>query len=107
MNEGWAPAVDGGALRLFCPSSVVGEGEGAPGCASVVDVAPHAGTMVLFRSDKIVHEVRPAHKPRYACSMWFHAGPTGEFTEAAHVDVPVDVSVEQGEAAGGGAAAAG
>lgn len=71
LNEEWNAAVDGGALRVYPP--VVFEGEALPGCSACVDISPRAGTMVLFRADKVLHEVRPAHRPRYACSMWFRA----------------------------------
>lgn len=75
LNEEWHAAVHGGALRIHLP--VVAEGEGVAGCTSCVDVPPHAGTLVLFRADKTLHEVRPAFRPRFAVSIWFDAVPEG------------------------------
>ena len=39
-----------------------------------VDVAPHGGTMVLFRSDKVPHEVLDTTAERTAIVGWFNRG---------------------------------
>jgi SM-20-related protein len=36
-----------------------------------VEVLPQAGTLVLFRSDQLYHEVRPTTQPRYSLTGWF------------------------------------
>jgi len=57
-NPGWEPAY-GGALRIHA--------KGGPH-----DVEPLDGRLVLFWSDsRCPHEVLPAHRERYAVSVWF------------------------------------
>ena len=42
-------------------------------CERVRDIAPRGGTLVLFDSVSIPHEVLPTKsKERFACSGWFH-----------------------------------
>ncbi len=57
LNPNWSE-VDGGALRLY-------EDERS------IDIYPHAGTFVLFRSDAIAHEVLPAKRERFSLTGWF------------------------------------
>jgi SM-20-related protein len=57
LNPNWDEA-DGGALRLY-------EGEHS------IDVYPHAGTLAIFRSDAIYHEVLPATRERFSLTGWF------------------------------------
>lgn len=74
LNKAWHDADDGGALRLHVPPEV-SEVDCSRQASPVVDVYPHAGAIVIFRSDRIMHEVRPATKHlRFACSIWVHAG---------------------------------
>lgn len=61
LNEGWE-AKDGGALRLY----LGGEPTGA--CA---DIAPRAGTFVVFFSERLYHEVLPAARERCSITGWF------------------------------------
>ena len=61
LNSQWQPG-DGGELRLHLP-------EGA------VDVAPRAGTLAVFMSDSIVHEVLPARCDRASLTGWFRRRP--------------------------------
>ena len=60
-KEGWTED-DGGCLRLYTD----GGGEEAPAGAapSYVDVEPKAGTLVVFRSDLVPHEVLDTTAPR-------------------------------------------
>lgn len=62
LDRSWQPE-DGGALR------VVEEEEEEGGVER--DVAPLGGRMVLFRSDAVAHEVRPARRLRCALTAWF------------------------------------
>jgi len=39
-----------------------------------VDVIPRGDTLVIFRADQMLHEVRPAHATRLAATMWLYAG---------------------------------
>jgi SM-20-related protein len=57
LNAGWT-AEQGGALRLYA-------GEGYE------DVLPEAGTLVVFRSDSVEHEVLPGSRLRYSLTGWF------------------------------------
>lgn len=60
LNPGWQSA-DGGELLIY---------EG-----SVTDVVtkiqPHYGTVVLFLSDEVPHEVAPALRDRYSIAGWY------------------------------------
>jgi len=62
LNDSWCTE-DGGMLRLFhdkCPTRVR------------YDVAPLANRLLLFWStDECPHEVRAAHRDRYAMTVWF------------------------------------
>lgn len=57
LNEDWATA-DGGALRLFMPDGGARE------------ILPEAGTLVVFKSRVVPHEVLPATRPRYSITGW-------------------------------------
>ena len=47
--------------------------EGEDGGERIRDVAPEAGTLVLFDSVSLPHEVLPTkRRERFACSGWFH-----------------------------------
>ena len=56
LNEEWNDA-DGGELRLYCEP--------------VVDIVPRGGTLVLFRSERFEHEVRPTLAARRSLTGWF------------------------------------
>ena len=66
LNAGWREA-DGGALCIHDP-------EGS--CWHTV--LPSADTLVLFRSDLVLHRVAAAHKWRHALTVFFQ----GEYTDA-------------------------
>eukprot|EP00435_Cladocopium_sp_Y103_P028771 s3216_g7.t1 len=59
LNEQWEDS-NGGALRAF------GEDE-----SSYVEAFPHGGSLVLFRSRDLVHQVLPTSRDRYALTMWY------------------------------------
>jgi SM-20-related protein len=63
VNPDWEPA-HGGLLRLYP--------EGGP-----VDVAPRLDTLVVFLSERLEHEVLPAHAPRLALTAWFYGRTAG------------------------------
>lgn len=59
LNPGWR-ASDGGLLRLY------------PGDGSMpVDVSPEAGTLALFMSHTLPHEVLPTVATRYSFTGWY------------------------------------
>lgn len=61
LNEHWA-AEDGGQLCLYAPDDHD---------RLTTRVLPRQGRLVLFRSDVILHEVLPCHRPRYSLTGWF------------------------------------
>lgn len=61
LNNAWQGG-DGGRLRIWpAPDSV----------HSVLDVAPRAGTLVCFLSERIPHEVLAARRERFSIAGWF------------------------------------
>lgn len=56
LNPVWRDS-DGGALRLYLPGGYQ-------------DVAPGAGTLVLFLSAQFEHEVLPATRTRFSIACW-------------------------------------
>ncbi len=57
LNEDW-PGEAGGALRLHLPDGPR-------------DVAPRLGTIAVFLSGEVEHEVLPATRPRFSVAAWF------------------------------------
>jgi SM-20-related protein len=57
LNADW-PEDAGGALRLHLPDGAV-------------DVAPRAGTVVMFLSDAVEHEVLASTRDRFSVAAWF------------------------------------
>jgi SM-20-related protein len=60
LNEDWQDA-DGGQLRLYTDGSEGGD---------CVEIFPHAGQLVLFRSERFWHEVLPARRERFSLTGW-------------------------------------
>jgi SM-20-related protein len=58
LNDDWQ-AEHGGALRLYLPDE------------AELDVLPAAGTLVLFMSAELPHEVLPASRERLSITGWF------------------------------------
>ncbi len=69
MNTLWKDG-DGGCLRVYCtPNDDVSSTlEPYP----IVDVEPFSDRLVIFRSDKVEHEVLHNVKMRMALTMWFY-----------------------------------
>lgn len=61
LNSQWQPG-DGGELRLHLPDGIV-------------DVEPRAGTLAVFMSDSIEHEVLLARRHRASLVGWFRRRP--------------------------------
>lgn len=74
-DAGWDCAAQGGALRLHVPPTTSLEGEAGDGLipgAAWVDVAPRGGTLALFLSGAVDHEVLPSSEERrVALTAWF------------------------------------
>ncbi|MGQ5521720.1 2OG-Fe(II) oxygenase [Chitinimonas sp. PSY-7] len=60
LNEDWQDT-DGGHLRLWLD---------AEGQAEYRDIAPQAGRLVLFTSERFWHAVQPATRPRWSVTGW-------------------------------------
>ncbi|MDR2307666.1 MAG: 2OG-Fe(II) oxygenase [Paucimonas sp.] len=58
LNEGWQPE-DGGQLRMFLAEGVEH------------DVQPLSGSLVVFLSGEVPHEVLPAGRERLSLTGWF------------------------------------
>ncbi|PLV19840.1 2OG-Fe(II) oxygenase [Pseudomonas guariconensis] len=58
LNENWQPQ-DGGQLRMFLAED------------AQLDVQPEAGSLVVFLSGDIPHEVLPARRDRLSLTGWF------------------------------------
>lgn len=60
LNESWQPE-DGGALCIYRnEQDTVG-----------LNVLPEVGTLVIFISEQLAHEVKPAHRERLSIAGWF------------------------------------
>ena len=74
VNEpSWPVESQGGALRVYhaAAGSPLAQHEGA---LHATDVAPSGDTLILFRADQLLHEVRPTHAARFAATMWLYGG---------------------------------
>ena len=77
LNPGWDAQSDGGALRVYLPLPVARRVGQLPGSVATVDVEPTADAMVIFRADKLLHEVRPTCRRRLAVTLWMCAKSEG------------------------------
>ena len=68
--DDWDPASDGGALRAYAPLGGKAHGD------AFVDVQPTAGTLVLFDSARVAHEVLTTHRERMLLAGWLHVEQT-------------------------------
>lgn len=64
LNPGWQPE-HGGELVLFANDRADGE------ATELAHIAPRDGTLVLFLSEEIPHEVRPTRVPRRSVAGWY------------------------------------
>lgn len=69
LNEPeWDVAATGGALRVYLGAAPDDElGDTAP---DVRDISPCGGTLVVFDSRKVLHQVMPTFAPRLALTLW-------------------------------------
>mmetsp|Transcript_2394 Transcript_2394/g.3632 ORF Transcript_2394/g.3632 Transcript_2394/m.3632 type:complete len:320 (+) Transcript_2394:86-1045(+) len=73
LNEGWTPE-QAGQLRMHMDSGgdFLPEGEDP----NFIDVEPRGGTLVLFKSDMVPHEVLDTNAERLAVVGWYNRGVT-------------------------------
>lgn len=67
LNRNW-PEDGGGELSIYDPES----------SATVYKVAPEAGTLAVFLSEQIAHEVAPARLPRLSIAGWFRVNSSSQ-----------------------------
>ncbi len=71
LNDDWRPR-DGGELRIWTQAA----GPDWALDSLTIDVEPRAGTLVVFLSEDIYHEVLPTRADRFSVSGWFRTRPT-------------------------------
>ena len=71
----WDPDRDGGSLRIQCSGQDDDDSNGRsrPSSHAILDVTPHPGTLVLFDSANVSHEVLETHRSRLCVAGWFSA----------------------------------
>eukprot|EP00584_Thalassiosira_punctigera_P015670 CAMPEP_0172552884 /NCGR_PEP_ID=MMETSP1067-20121228/47250_1 /TAXON_ID=265564 ORGANISM="Thalassiosira punctigera, Strain Tpunct2005C2" /NCGR_SAMPLE_ID=MMETSP1067 /ASSEMBLY_ACC=CAM_ASM_000444 /LENGTH=342 /DNA_ID=CAMNT_0013340957 /DNA_START=25 /DNA_END=1053 /DNA_ORIENTATION=+ len=73
-GEDWDPKADAGQLRLHLDG---GGDECPPGMEpDFIDVDPLGGTLVLFKSEMVPHEVLNTNSERFALVGWYNRGVT-------------------------------
>ena len=73
-RDGWSPEFDAGQLRIHLDG---GNDEIETGVEpNFIDVEPQGGTLVLFKSDAIPHEVLDTNSERFAVVGWYNRAVT-------------------------------
>ena len=86
LQPDWEPA-HGGVLRIHRDSG--GDERPVDELPNFVDVPPKEGTLVLFQSDAVPHEVLSTHAERYAVVGWFLASqPPTQSTSQEETSAP-------------------
>lgn len=118
-DDDWTVA-DGGALRCYAAPSTAPTSPSGSTLASasasaraggpspcVLEVVPRGGTVVVFPSCDVPHEVLPSRRPRIAATLWFVSGTLlqpGAPTPAG--DTAADAAHDGAAASGSGASSA-
>ena len=63
-----APDADGGALKCYLHAD--SDDHSGSTASTVHHVVPSGGTLVLFDSRYLLHEVSPSNRDRYALTLW-------------------------------------
>ncbi|WP_203292257.1 2OG-Fe(II) oxygenase [Maricaulis parjimensis] len=66
LNPDWDPS-DGGLLRIYAPDSE----------DVIAEITPEFGTLALFLSEDIPHEVTPARRDRFSIAGWHRCNDRG------------------------------
>jgi hypothetical protein len=91
----WDTAAHGGALRCHLGAAAA-DRTGAT-ARETVDVEPLGGRLVLYDARAVLHEVRPADRPRDALTLWLLDGDTelsAVAAAAARAGVAADCAVQ-------------
>lgn len=77
-DQDWCcdPDTDGGALRVYLGAET--DDEVGTTAAQVLSICPSSGTLVLFDSQQILHEVCPSNRQRIALTCWIAGEYTGQ-----------------------------
>lgn len=73
LNQRWNAETDGGAFRAYLPEPLARRLGLPRGSVPAMDVHPAADTLLIFRADKLLHEVRPTRRLRFAATLWVSA----------------------------------
>ncbi|EEH59331.1 uncharacterized protein MICPUCDRAFT_38436 [Micromonas pusilla CCMP1545] len=89
LNEDW-DGKNGGHLKVYDRDGN-GDGDGDRGGGRVTSVTPAGGTLAMFYSDEIPHEVLPSHATRHSFTVWYydddeHKAATSRAGDAAVAD---------------------
>ena len=91
-DKDWDEEAHGGALRIHLLHEASMADDDAPYPA--VDILPRGDTIVIFRADRILHEVRAVHRRRFALSMWLYGGSDAHVAAAAQREAQREASVD-------------
>jgi SM-20-related protein len=64
----WEEENHGGCLRIYDGTDI--KDDYGSTCNEVVNISPLGGRLVLFDSQRILHEVIPTFKDRFAVTIW-------------------------------------
>jgi [Skp1-protein]-hydroxyproline N-acetylglucosaminyltransferase len=82
----WDAKLDGGALRMYNPSSASLAHDIVKKDDEYFDITPHSGRLVVFRSDIIEHEVMPSNRrERIAITVWLYGQRRKEVVHDDHL----------------------
>ena len=73
LNSRWTHT-DGGTLRIY-PTAHGGRAQASDAREKPIEVEPRSGTLVLFWSHRVPHEVAESFAPRFALSLWMCVDP--------------------------------
>ena len=68
------PSRDGGALRCYLGADM--DDDTGVSSKSILNVSPSSGTIILFDSRYLLHEVCPSNSTRYAVTLWVNGDKT-------------------------------
>jgi Glycosyltransferase (GlcNAc)/2OG-Fe(II) oxygenase superfamily len=86
VDEDWDADLDGGALRVF-------QNGNSKSGDSFTDIVPRQDRLVVFRSDRVEHQVLPSfRRPRTAITIWFYGTTTIKVSHPAQASTTTPVN---------------